>query len=452
MRNGRSLKSRHAITRIHFPHKSRIFARKHFALFIIARSGLTGRVRPPKKFRPDPFPYHHELTLRIDSLTNLGMGVARVDGWVVFVPHCLPGETVRARIYRNDKNFSQADLVEVIEPSPDRVQPTCPLFGECGGCQYQHLSYPAQLEWKTRQVRELMKHMAATEFPVNPCHPSPQQWGYRSKITPHYQKARENETDMPIGFLAQGRRSQILDVPHCPIAMKEINDALPAIREKARKAPGKKGATLLLRATVDENNQRTISTNPHDIVTEVCGETRFDFLAGEFFQNNPFILEEFVGYVAREACLGETQFLIDAYCGSGLFALSLARHFQQVAAVEVSEASVAWAKKNAEKNGIHNATFLAASAEAIFADITFPAAATTVVIDPPRKGCTREFLDQLIAFAPRRVVYVSCDPATQVRDLVILRDAGFQLTAVQPFDLFPHTRHVENIMTFDGPV
>jgi tRNA/tmRNA/rRNA uracil-C5-methylase (TrmA/RlmC/RlmD family) len=94
-------------------------------------------VRPPKKFRPDPFPYHHELTLRIDSLTNLGMGVARVDGWVVFVPHCLPGETVRARIYRNDKNFSQADLVEVIEPSPDRVQPTCPLSAradEAHGC------------------------------------------------------------------------------------------------------------------------------------------------------------------------------------------------------------------------------------------------------------------------------------------------------------------------------
>ena len=123
-----------------------------------------------------------------------------------------------------------------------------------------------------------------------------------------------------------------------------------------------------------------------------------------------------------------------------------------MAAVEVSEAAVEWAKKNALKNNITNATFLAASAEAIFDGITFPANKTTVVIDPPRKGCTPEFLAQLIAFAPRRVVYVSCDPATQVRDLSILTTAGFTLTSVQPFDLFPHTRHVESIMTFDGPL
>lgn len=409
-------------------------------------------MRPPKKFRPEPFPYHHELTLRIDSLTNLGMGVARVDGWVVFVPYCLPGETVKAKVYRNEKNYSLADLVEVIEASPDRVAPQCPLFTECGGCQYQHFSYPAQLAWKTRQVEELMKHMAGMTFPVNPCHPSPQQWGYRSKITPHYQKPRSPEEFMPIGFLAQGRRSQILDVPQCPIAMQEINEALAAVREKTRRNPGKKGGTLLLRATVDETGNRLVETDNNAIVTEVCGSLRYDFLAGEFFQNNPFILEEFVGYVAQQACLPETHFLIDAYCGSGLFALALAKRFEKIAAVEVSEAAVNWARKNAEKNGITNASFLAASAEAIFADITFPAAQTTVVIDPPRKGCTQEFLDQLVAFRPRRVVYVSCDPATQVRDLAILRDAGFTLTAVQPFDLFPHTRHVENIMTFDGPI
>ena len=423
----------------------------HFALSYQLIPSLTSAVRPPKKFRPEPFPYHHELTLRIESLTNLGMGVARVDGWVVFVPYCLPGESVKAKVYRNEKNYSLADLVAVIEPSPDRVTPQCPLFTECGGCQYQHFSYPAQLAWKTRQVEELMKHMAGMSFPVNPCHPSPQQWGYRSKITPHYQKPRSPEEFMPIGFLAQGRRSQILDVPQCPIAMQEINEALPAVREKTRRNPGKKGGTLLLRATVDEAGNRQVETDNNAIVTEVCGDLRYDFLAGEFFQNNPFILKEFVGYVAQQACLPETNFLIDAYCGSGLFALSLAKNFEQIAAVEVSEAAVNWARKNAEKNGITNASFLAASAEAIFADITFPATQTTVVIDPPRKGCTQEFLDQLIAFRPRRVVYVSCDPATQVRDLAILRDAGFTLTTVQPFDLFPHTRHVENIMTFDGP-
>jgi tRNA/tmRNA/rRNA uracil-C5-methylase (TrmA/RlmC/RlmD family) len=409
-------------------------------------------VRPPKKFRPEPFPYHHELTLQIDSLTNLGSGVARVDGWVVFVPFCLPGETVKARIYRNDKNCSHADLLEIITPAAERVTPHCQLFSQCGGCQYQHLSYAGQLAWKTRQVEELMKHMAGLTFPVNPCHPSPQQWNYRSKITPHYEKPRHPDDDIPIGFLAHGRRSQIIDVPQCAIAMKEINEALPAIRERARNTPTKRGVTILIRATVAENNDRRIETDHRAVVTEVCGSTRFDFLAGEFFQNNPFILEEFVNYVAQQAKNCDNEYLVDAYCGSGLFALCLAPQFHEVAAVEVSEAAVEWAKKNALKNNITNATFLAASAEAIFDGITFPANKTTVVIDPPRKGCTPEFLAQLIAFAPRRVVYVSCDPATQVRDLSILTTAGFTLTSVQPFDLFPHTRHVESIMTFDGPL
>lgn len=399
--------------------------------------------RPPKKFVPVPFEYHQEIEVRIDALTNLGSGVARVDGWVVFVPFCLPGETVLARVYRNDKNCSHADLVEVLEPSESRVTPACPLFGTCGGCQYQHFSYEGQLAWKTRQVRELLKHMAGIEFPVNDCHPSPQLWNYRSKITPHFDQPRDGQVGN-IGFLAVGRRSQIIDVPTCPIAMREINDALPAQREsiRANAHTFKRGATILMRAT-----QGRIETNPKAVATEQVGGVSFDFLAGDFFQNNPFILPGFTGHVARKAREGGARYLVDAYCGSGLFALTLAKDFEQVAGVEVSETAADWARRNAEANGITNARFMAASAEAIFGQIDFPAAETTVVIDPPRKGCTREFLDQLAAFAPARVVYVSCDPATQVRDLAILRELGFGLEDIQPFDLFPHTRHLECIMT-----
>lgn len=399
--------------------------------------------RPPKKFVPTPFEYHQEIDLRIDSLTNLGHGVGRVDGWVVFVPFCLPGELVRARVYRNDKNFSQADLVSILEPSPDRVTPQCPVFGECGGCQYQHLTYDAQLAWKTRQVRELLQHMAKIEFPVNSCHGSPQLWNYRSKITPHFAAPQDGEIK-EIGFLAVGRRSQLVDVPQCPIALDTINAALPELRADVRRQAKsyKRGATLLIRAT-----EGHIETNPKAVVTEKVGDIAFDFLAGDFFQNNPYILPEFTGHVAEKAKVGGTKYLVDAYCGSGLFALTLAKHFDQVAGVEVSETAAEWAARNAEKNGITNAKFLAASAEAIFAQIDFPAAETAVVIDPPRKGCTREFLDQLAAFAPARVVYVSCDPATQVRDLAIMQEQGFKLEDIQPFDLFPHTRHLECVMT-----
>ncbi|WP_193212224.1 class I SAM-dependent RNA methyltransferase [Luteolibacter marinus] len=399
--------------------------------------------RPPKKFHPHPFEYHQEIDLRIDALSNLGEGIGRVDGWVVFVPFCLPGELVRARVFRNDKNCSKADLVEVLEPSPDRAEPGCKLFGTCGGCQYQHLGYEAQLAWKTRQVGELMQHMAGVDHPVLPCIPSPKLWNYRSKITPHFDRPKDGEIG-PIGFMPNGRRSGIIDVPQCPIAMEEINAALP--RERAsihqRAKMFKRGATLLLRAT-----EGRVETNNAAVVTEHVGDISFDFLAGEFFQNNPFILPAFTGHVAAEACTGGTRFLVDAYCGSGLFALTLAKSFEQVAGVEVSEAATDWARRNAESNGITNATFLAASAEAIFADIEFPASETAVVIDPPRKGCSPEFLSQLIAFGPARVVYVSCDPATQVRDLAILQEGGFKLEKVQPFDLFPHTRHLECVMT-----
>ncbi len=402
--------------------------------------------RPPRKFHPHPFEYHEEIELVVDSLTNLGAGVGRVDGWVVFVPFALPGERVRARIYRNDKAYSQADLVEVLEPSPGRVEARCGLFGDCGGCQYQHLEYRLQLEWKTRQVGELLRHMAGVEFPVERCHPSPRQWGYRSKITPHFQRPRDGRVGA-IGF--RGLANRIVDVPHCPIAMDGINDALPEIRAGVaeRATTYKKGGTLLLR----EAGGR-VETDHREVVTERVGELEFHFLAGDFFQNNPYILPDFVAHVAEQAKAGGARFLVDAYCGSGLFALSLAEDFEKVAGVEVSETSCGFARGNAERNGIANASFLTASAEEIFAGINFPGAECAVVIDPPRRGCTPEFLAQLAAFGPARVVYVSCDPATQVRDLRDLCEAGYELRRVRPFDLFPNTRHLECVMTLDrGP-
>ena len=397
--------------------------------------------RPPKKFVPTPFEYHQEIELTIDALTNLGSGLGRIDGWVVFVPFCLPGERVKARVYRNDKNFSQADLVEVLEPSPDRANPQCPLFGSCGGCQYQHLDYAKQLDWKTRQVGELMQHMAGITYPVNHCLSTDQIWNYRSKITPHFDQPRNGEIGA-IGF--RGNTSRLVDVKQCPIAMNEINAALPEIRDNIRATAHKykRGATILLRAT-----QGRVETDPKATAIEEVGELKFKFLAGDFFQNNPFILPSFTGYVAKHAAVGDVKYLVDAYCGSGLFALTLSKSFQEVAGVEVSETSCEWARKNAQANGITNAKFLTASAEAIFAEISFPGNETAVVIDPPRKGSTPEFLDQLIQFGPARVVYVSCDPATQVRDLKHLVAGGYQLADVQPFDLFPHTRHLECVMT-----
>ena len=405
--------------------------------------------RPPRKFHPEPFAYHEEIELTIDSLSNLGHGVGRTHGdWVVFVGFTLPGERVRARVYRNSPTYSEADLIEVLEPSPDRVAPFCPLFTECGGCQYQHLAYPAQLNWKRKQVEEVLERLAGLSFPVNEVIASPKEDHYRSKITPHFHRPRDGRIT-EIGFLRQGRRQQLIDVPQCPIASEAINERLPSLRKEVHERAGlyKKGATLLLRESADGS----ICTENTDVCEAEVGGVRFEFPAGEFFQNNPYILPAFTDHVARQASDGgKFEFLVDAYCGNGLFCLTSARHFREAAGIEISEAAIDWAKRNAEQNEITNCRFQAGDASAIFDTVRddFDPARTAVVIDPPRKGSNPEFLDQLIEFGPARVVYVSCNPATQMRDLKHLAPA-YRLVDVQPFDLFPQTRHLECVVTLE---
>jgi tRNA/tmRNA/rRNA uracil-C5-methylase (TrmA/RlmC/RlmD family) len=406
-----------------------------------------------KKFNDRPFAYHQEIELEIATLTNLGVGLGRVphpdepdSKWVVMVPFTLPGERVKARVFRNHKNFSEADVTAILTPSPDRIDAPCPHFSSCGGCQYQNLTYAAQLTWKRRQVEELLKFMAGVEFPVSPVIGSPVQYGYRSKITPHFNAPRGDGRELPIGFLRQGTRFDIIDVERCEIATAPINARLAesraVVRQKAANGDYARGGTLLLR-----DASGTVTTNYDDIVTETVGDLKLKFLARDFFQNNPFILPAFTGYARDQAAASGARFMVDAYCGSGLFALTAAPAFEQVAGIEISESSIVFAKQNAAANHLSNVTFQAGDAAAIFAGLTFPAADTVVLIDPPRKGCDESFLQQLFAYGPRAVVYVSCDPATQMRDLKSFLAAGYELTAVQPFDLFPQTRHLECVIT-----
>ncbi|MDX2109016.1 MAG: class I SAM-dependent RNA methyltransferase [Verrucomicrobiota bacterium] len=396
----------------------------------------------PKQFNPHPFTYHQEIDLEITTLTNLGDGLGRHDGWVIMVPFALPGELVRVRIWKNHKNHSDADLIAVVRPSPERITPQCPLFGVCGGCQYQHLSYSAQLDWKRRQVSELMQRMAGLTITVESPHPSPKQYGYRSKLTPHFGRPTSGEL-LPIGFL-RNDSPRLVDVPQCPIATPAINSALGPIREQTRIRAAKytKGGTLLLRDTPEG-----LVTDMNARAKERIGEITFEFPAGEFFQNNPFILPEMVQYVISQAKQGGMRFLVDAYCGSGVFSLCGHKDFETIAGVEISAKAIAAAQGNAQRNEIRNCYFVAASAEAIFAQIGFPPTETAVILDPPRDGCDPVFLKQLFDFGPSRVVYVSCDPATQARDLKLCAANGYTVTRVQPFDLFPQTRHIESVAT-----
>lgn len=395
---------------------------------------------PPKNFIPEPFAYHQEVELHIDDLSNLGEGVGRIDGWVVMVPFALPGERVRVRIWRNKKNYSDADLVEVLDASPDRVEPPCPIFGECGGCQYQHLSYEAQLAWKTRQIRELLRRIGGIEAEVEPCHGSPKTYGYRSKITPHFDRPRHGEIG-PIGFQRYANRSTI-DVPQCPIASPAINAALPAARAEIRATVAKrrKGGTLLMRDSRDG-----VTNDNREILTETVGDRVFQFVAGEFFQNNPHILPDLVGHALDQA--EGPRFLVDAYCGVGVFGICGASRFEKVTGVELNATAISLARANAQINQVKNVDFVIGEAEAIFAHLTFPGTESAVILDPPRRGCDRLFLSQLFAFGPARIVYVSCGPDTQARDLRDILEAGYAIERVQPFDLFPQTRHIENVVT-----
>ncbi|KAL7553055.1 hypothetical protein ACHAWF_016303, partial [Thalassiosira exigua] len=518
------------------------------------------KVKVPAKFKPYPFSYHKELIVTIESLTNLGFGIARVElnvdeyaaigsatgiendqekqvKWVIFVPNVIPGELVRVRIYRNYASYSDADLLEIIEPSKDRIEPRCSLASICGGCQYQHVTITSQRALKTTQVQDLFERVGGfktQEFPtVLATLGTEEVFGYRyfsvlhltwflskyahlhvtnclinysntsylivsanqrSKITPHYdaplkKKGRKKQLTLgeagasksceigPIGFKEKASR-RLVDVEYCHIATPAINDALVRIRDAKRKEARQgllkkptKGATLLLRdsdGTVETDHNVYVNTTVRDLV--------FRFQAGNFFQNNPYMLQTMVELVVEAATKTSPSgkamtHLIDCYCGSGLFALGSSSSFDVCVGIEVNEKAVEEARHNAALNGIMNCDFVSASAEAIFQSEDpvrvatkegdgkvanddlfvrdFPRESTVVVVDPPRKGCSEEFLQQLNEFRPARVVYMSCDPATQARDAKLLVSFGYEIVSVQPFDLFPQTRHIECLAVFE---
>lgn len=391
----------------------------------------------PKNFVPVPFQYHQELELTITDITNTGAGVGRYDNWVVMVPFVCIGETVIVRIYKNCKNYSLADLVEVKQKSNDRIEPQCPLFSQCGGCQYQHMTYESQLLLKQHHVEDVMLRIGGIKTNVNPCLHGNMPYGYRSKITPHYQKKTP-----PIGFLKDGKR-QIIDVENCPLATTNINKSLNDIRNKIidNSHQRKRGGTILIRDIDGE----IVTNHKASVTTEVCGY-KFSFCAGEFFQNNPYALPRMIDFVIESA--KGTPYLIDAYCGVGVFGICSSNNFKEVIGIEISEISVKFANQNAAQNNISNAKFISGTAENIFENINFSGDDTSVIIDPPRAGCSESFIDQLLSFSPKKIVYISCAPDTQARDIKLL-SKNYKISAMQPVDMFPQTRHIENIAVLE---
>lgn len=394
------------------------------------------------RFIDTPYPYHHELTLGVERLSSEGAGVCRDGTWVVMVPFALPGERIVARVWRNHRHFSEADLLEVLEPSPARIAPKCRLFGQCGGCQLQHLRYDEQLVFKRERVRDAYQRIGGLGAAIGPTAASPKPYGYRRKLTPHHAKPRQGEVG-PIGFLrAQGR--SLIDVERCELATEALNQALASARQDLCKAPPvrARGATLLLR-----EHQEGVTRDPQAQVVDCVRGLRLHFCAGEFFQNNASLLPVLVDYVVDQVRATACRTVVDAYCGAGLFGLAVAPQVDEVIGVEVSERNLLLARANAAANGIGNARFVLGDAAEVFAQVERSGSDCAVIIDPPRRGCDEAFVHQLLAFRPKALIYVSCDAATQARDLRQLVDAGFRITSVRPFDMFPQTKHVECVAT-----
>lgn len=447
--------------------------------------------------------YHRQVSnVKIRQLSSNGDGLALVlhpindsGKQVVIVPFGLPGDTVTVRVFKTHPLYAESDLLSVDEPSDLRedLLIKCRYFGKCSGCQFQNVGYDQQLELKRQTIQNAYTHFApsltlAKRLPnVEDTQPSPLQYNYRTKLTPHFNmpyKKPENMPLPPLGFGSKGRpewrtcdggAGSILDIEECSIGTPIVNVGMKNERARFAKDFGKykKGATILLRedtgrdytdrigsADTDGNVSivkegdlvKTCVTESRQIVREIVGGRTFEFSAGEFFQNNNSILPAVLQYVRANLTISETEdnFLVDAYCGSGLFSILCSENVKKVIGVEVSADLVKFAERNAATNNVENVKFIVGKAEEIFKDIDTPPLKTSVILDPPRKGCDDVFLNQLSQYHPVKIVYISCNVHSQARDVEWFLNktengASYRVESIKGFDFFPQTHHVESV-------
>jgi tRNA/tmRNA/rRNA uracil-C5-methylase (TrmA/RlmC/RlmD family) len=373
----------------------------------------------------------------VDTIAFGGDGVGRVGPLVVFIPFTAPGDVVEARIVQVRKNYLRGEAVRVISASPDRVDPVCPYFSLCGGCQYQHLSYETQLRIKERQVTETFERIGKIVAPpVEGIIPSPFPFGYRGKAEFHGVPVPGGGGHL--GFM-DTEGGTVVDIDRCAIVDESINIELAQLRRRlvSERIPSGRRRYLLWSG---------VPYPPRRYITRQVGGKELAVPGGGFFQGNLFLTEMLVRRVLEMCALKGSDRVLDAYCGSGLFSLFVAPHVRKVIGVEVSGPAVRCAVRNAERYGIANARFHRGDMEIVLNGLAGENARfDTVLMDPPRTGCAAGALAAIDRLRPGRVVYVSCNPATQARDIRRLIDRGFSLEALQPIDMFPQTQHIEVI-------
>lgn len=443
-----------------------------------------------------PVEKNQVITLDIASLGSDGQGVGRHEGFVVFVPFALPGECAEVLIIKVASGYAVGKLRKVLQPSASRIPPRCDVFGRCGGCQLQHMDYPAQLEFKRNAVVEALGKIGGIREPdVKPVIGMEEPWRYRNKgIFP----VGDGSEGIVMGMYAP-RSHAIVDVEDCPLQPCAVGTAMAVVRRWATRrgistydeATGKgllrnvlvrnfaeTGDTLVVLVTngtelpaADElvgelraslpglsgvvQNTNTEATN---IVLGSGGRTlwgspsaharlgslEYDVGAQSFFQVNTQQMARLYAAAADAAGLAGSELVIDAYCGVGTIGQYLSGRAGRVIGIESVSASVEEARRSAARNGISNAEYICGRAEDVFADLAKKGVRPDVILmDPPRKGCDVRFLDTAVHTGAKKLVYVSCNPATMARDIRYLADMGYVLRTVRPVDMFPQTADVE---------
>jgi 23S rRNA (uracil1939-C5)-methyltransferase len=437
------------------------------------------------------------ISLVVDDLAFGGEGVGRHDGYVMFVRGGLPGDHLRVAVTEARGRYGRGSVVEIISPSPDRVEAPCPYFGRCGGCRLQHLAYPAQLAFKEKQVRDCLTRLGGLPpFELRPILPAPEAYGYRNKM-----EFTVAEPPVTVGLHAAERYDVVLDIERCLLQSDAMNVLLDEFRSQARArglsvwdqqsergllrfvtlregrrtgqamvnvvaaAPDVEALVPMaeaLRARVpttasvllnvnDRKASVAVGTEEHlllgrDHIMESMDGVVFQVSANSFFQTNTVQAERLFAIVADACVLDGSETVMDLYSGTGAISLLLARRARHVYGIELAPAAVADAVRNARANSIENATFLAGEVRHVLPTLVRDGVrATVVVADPPRAGFHPKALSALAALGPARLVYVSCNPATLARDVGELVRHGYRMEWVQPVDMFPQTPHIEAV-------
>jgi 23S rRNA (uracil1939-C5)-methyltransferase len=383
-----------------------------------------------------------ELEVSIERILPGGAGLAHAEGRTLLVALAAPGDRVRVRVERTSGSVAFASITEIKQPSPVRIEPPCPYFGRCGGCDFQQLSYEAQLAAKQAIISDCLRRLARVELPPPeiPINGSPLRWQYRARAQwQHDARTRR------LGYFERGSHS-VCDVAACPVLVPALedtlaslrrqmqDDALPANITEVQAVAGDDGASLT--PPLDDEGTREVSRT-------IAG-ARYHFNAEGFFQINHALLPSLVAAATNDA---QGTHAVDLYCGVGLFTLPLARRFAHVTGIEANPAALDYAQRNLSDARLANATFECARVgDYLSSHAQKLSPADFVLLDPPRAGAEPAALDGILALSPQRITYVSCDPATLARDLKELMNGGYKLDSLVAFDMFPQTHHVETVV------